>query len=197
MEFTEVVRRRRMVRHFTPEPVPLETVERIVRTAQHAPSAGFSQGVSFVLVTDPETRRRVATIADEAAYTSGGMHPFISEAPVQIVVSTSEKVYKDRYREPDKQPDPAADEPEWPVPYWHTDAGCAMLLLLLAAVDEGLAGAFVGVWDQQGLCDLLGIPDHVTPIGVVMIGHGAEDVRSPSLKRGRRPLDDVLHRERW
>ena len=186
-----------MVRHFTPEPVPAETVERIVQAARHAPSAGFSQGVSFVLVTDLTTRRRVAQIAGEQEYVSGGMHPFISEAPVQIVVCTSEKVYKDRYREPDKKPDPAAEEPEWPAPYWHTDAGCAMMLLLLAAVDEGLAGAFVGVWDQQGLRDLLGIPDHFAPIGVVMIGHGAEDVRSPSLKRGRRPLDDVLHRERW
>lgn len=197
MEFTEVVRKRRMVRHFTPEPVPLETVERIVGTAQHAPSAGFSQGVSFVLVTEPETRRRVAAIAGEAEYVASGMHPFISEAPAQIVICTSEKVYKDRYREPDKKPDPGAEEMEWPAPYWHTDAGCAMLLLLLAAVDEGLAGAFVGVWDQKGLQDLLGIPDHFMPIGVVMIGHGAEDVRSPSLKRGRRTLDDVLHRERW
>ena len=57
MNFAEVVRKRRMVRHFTSEPVPRETVERIVQTAQHAPSAGFSQGVSFVVVTDQETRR--------------------------------------------------------------------------------------------------------------------------------------------
>lgn len=197
MQFTEVVRKRRMVRHFTPEPVEPEALERIVDTARHAPSAGFSQGVSFVLVTDLATRRRVAEIAGEAEYVASGMHPFISEAPAQIVVCTSEKVYKDRYREPDKRPDPTVEEVEWPAPYWHTDAGCAMMLLLLAAVNEGLAGAFVGVWDQKGLQELLGIPDHFLPIGVVMIGHGAEDVRSPSLKRGRRALDDVLHRERW
>lgn len=197
MEFAEVVRRRRMVRHFTDEPVPTEVVERIVRAAQHAPSAGFSQGVSFVLVTDPATRRRVAEIAGEQEYVSSGMHPFISQAPAQIVVCTSEKVYKDRYREPDKKPDPDAEEVEWPVPYWHTDAGCALMLLLLAAVDEGLAGAFVGVWEQQALQELLGIPVHFLPIGVALIGHGAPDVPSPSLKRGRRTLDDVLHRERW
>src|SRR5579875_734597 len=183
MEFAEVVRKRRMVRHFSPAPVPVETVERIVAAAQHAPSAGFSQGVSFVMVTDAAARRRVAQLADEEDYVNSGHHSFISEAPVQIVVCASEKVYKDRYREPDKKPDPAAEEMEWPVPYWHTDAGCALMLLLLAAVDEGLAGAFVGVWDQQGLRDLLGIPDHFSPTGVVMIGHGASDVKSPSLKR--------------
>jgi nitroreductase len=197
MEFAEVVRTRRMVRHFTPEPVPIETVERMVRAAQRAPSAGFSQGVSFVLVTDPQTRRRVGEISGEAMYVADGFDPFVSEAPVQIVLCTSEKVYKDRYREPDKKPDPDAPEEEWPAPYWHVDAGCALMVLLLAAVDEGLAGAFVGVWDQAGLRALLGIPEDVTPVGVVLIGHGAPDKRSPSLRRGRRSLDDVLHRERW
>lgn len=196
MDFAEVVRRRRMVRHFTAEPIPTEMIERIVETAQHAPSAGFSQGVSFVLVTDPEMRRQIARLTDEEGYVSRGMHPFISEAPAQIVVCTSEKVYRDRYQEPDKL-GPNGEEIEWPVPYWHTDAGCAMMLILLAAVNEGLSGAFVGAFDPPALQRLLGIPEHFTPIGVVMVGHGAEDVRSPSLKRGRRGLDDVLHRERW
>jgi nitroreductase len=199
MDFAEVVRKRRMVRHFTSEPVAWETIERIVASAQRAPSAGFSQGVSFVVVTDPETRKRVAEIAGEEGYTAGGngFDPFISQAPVQIVVCTSEKVYKDRYREPDKKPDPNAKEMEWRVPYWHTDAGMALVLILLAAVNEGLAGAFVGVWDQKGLQELLGIPGHFLPIGVAMVGHGAPDKKSPSLNRGWRRLEDVLHREHW
>lgn len=197
MDFYDVVLKRRMVRHFRSEPVSAETVDRIVAAAQHAPSAGFSQGVSFVVVTDADTRRQVADIANEGEYISGGLDPFISGAPVQIIICTSEQVYKARYREPDKKPDPDGEEMEWPVPYWHTDAGCALMLILLATVNEGLAGAFVGVWDQVGLQRLLGIPDEFIPIGVTMIGHGAPDVKSPSLKRGRRQLDDVLHREHW
>lgn len=197
MDFYDVVHQRRMVRRFTDEPVTTEKIERIIEAAQHAPSAGFSQGVSFVVVTDPAIRHKVAEIAGEAEYISGGMHPFISGAPVQIIICTSEHVYKERYREPDKRPDPTTEEMEWPVPYWHTDAGCALMLILLAAVNEGLAGAFVGVWDQAGLQRLLGIPDDFIPIGVTMIGHGAPDVESPSLKRGRRKLGDVLHREHW
>jgi len=65
------------------------------------------------------------------------------------------------------------------------------------AANEGLASAFVGVDDPPALQNLLGIPDHFLPIGVVMIGHGAQDVPSPSLQRGRRRLEDVLHREHW
>ena len=196
MQFQDVVRKRRMVRHFTAEPVPDEVVERLVEAAQHAPSAGFSQGISFVAVTDEATRKQVAALAGEEMYVRGGMHPFISEAPVQIVICASERVYKERYREPDKKA-PGEEEMEWPVPYWHTDAGCALMLILLAAVDEGLAGAFVGIWRQREFQDLLGIPSHFEPIGIALIGHPAPDVPSPSLKRGRRPLADVLHKERW
>src|SRR5579872_6472868 len=129
MDFYEVVRKRRMVRHFSDEPVPRQVIERIVRAAQRAPSAGFSQGVQFVAVTDPETRKRVGEIAGEEGYVTSGFNAFISEAPVQIIVCASEKVYKDRYREPDKKPDPDAPDEEWPVPYWHTDAGMGVAML--------------------------------------------------------------------
>jgi nitroreductase len=187
-----------MVRRFTDEPVPREVVERIVEAAQHAPSAGFSQGVSFVVVTDSTMRKRIGELCGEhEGYVAAGFDPFVSQAPVQIVVCTSESVYKERYREPDKRPDSAEPEMEWPVPYWHTDAGMALLLVLLAAVNEGLAGAFVGTWENKKVQEALEIPDEYWPIGVAMIGHGAPDKKSPSLQRGRRRLEDVLHWERW
>lgn len=72
-----------------------------------------------------------------------------------------------------------------------------MMMLLLAAVDEGLAAGFLGVHSIPGLRALLDIPEDVTPIGVVTLGHAAPDRRSGSLRRGRRPVDEVIHRERW
>jgi nitroreductase len=196
MDFQDVVRRRRMVRNFTDEPVPDDVIERIVEAGQHAPSAGFSQGVAYVVVTDPATRRAVGEIAGEEYYVADGFDPFISGAPVQVVICTSERVYHDRYNEPDKKPE-GEEEIDWPIPYWHTDAGASMMLILLAAVNEGLGTAFVGVMEPHRLQALLGIPDDWLPIGVAMIGHPAPDKRSGSLRRGRRPLDTVLHRERW
>ena len=77
------------------------------------------------------------------------------------------------------------------------DAGAALQNLLLAAVDEGLAAGFLGVHALPGLADLLGIPEEYTPIGVVTVGHGAPDRRSGSLRRGRRPEAEVIHRGRW
>ena len=71
------------------------------------------------------------------------------------------------------------------------------MLVLLAAVDEGLGTAFVGVQDPAELQQELGIPADQLPIGVVFIGQPAPDKRSGSLARGRRPIETVLHRERW
>jgi nitroreductase len=196
VEFADVVRKRRMVRGFLDTPVPTEVVDRLVEGIRYAPSAGFAQGVAAVVVTEADRRQALALIAGEGRYTATGHQPWISQAPVQIVVCTSEEVYHRRYREPDKlRPD--GSETEWPIPYWYTDAGAALMLLLLGAVDAGLSAAFVGVYRWRELQALLGIPAEFVPIGVVLIGHGAPDKRSPSLARGRRPLAEIVHRETW
>jgi nitroreductase len=196
MEFAEVVRKRRMVRNFRPDPVDPAAIERILDLARHAPSAGFTQGQSFVIVTQPDVKQRIAEVCGEAQYVQGGFHPFVSGAPVLIVACTSETAYHRRYQEPDKLQDNGT-EIDWPVPYWHMDVGCAVMILLLAAVEEGLAAGFAGAHDLDALRALLGIPKEVTPVGVIAIGHPAPDVPSPSLRRGRKPREAVVFRERW
>lgn len=195
MQFEEVVKRRRIVRNYTDEPVDPATLDRILETARRAPSAGFSQGQAFVVVTDPQRRRRIAELADEPAYVADGFDPWISRAPVHVVVCVSEKVYRDRYAEADKVAEGKAQD--WPVPYWWVDAGAAMMMLLLAAVDEGLAAGFLGSHAMPELKRELGIPDEVEPIGIVTIGHPAPDRRSGSLARGRKDASEVVHHEAW
>jgi nitroreductase len=196
MDFADVVRKRRMVRHFSDEPVTPEVVDRILDLARHAPSAGFTQGQSFVVVTDPELRRGIAALCGEDEYLASGFHPFVSGAPVLLIPCTSETAYHRRYQEPDKVQEDGT-EIEWPVPYWHMDIGCAVMIALLAVVDEGLAAGFAGAHDVPALRALLGIPDDVTPVGVIPIGHRAPDKPSPSLKRGRKAEAEYVHRERW
>ena len=70
------------------------------------------------------------------------------------------------------------------------------MLVLLAAVDEGLAAGFLGV-DAADLRTLLEIPPAMVPIGIVTVGHPAPDRRSGSLKRGWRPDEQVLHWQTW
>lgn len=123
-------------------------------------------------------------------------HPFISSAPVLIIPCTSEMAYHRRYQEPDKLQEDGT-EINWPVPYWYMDIGCAVMIVLLAAVDEGLAAGFAGVLDLAALRMLLQIPDDVTPLGVIPVGHRAPDRPSPSLKRGRKVDSEFIHHEGW
>jgi nitroreductase len=196
LELEKVILRRRMVRNFQPKPVSMRAIERILALALHAPSAGFSQGWAYVVVSDEEMKRKVGEVQGEKDYFSKRFHKFVSEAPVLIVACTSEQLYHERYREPDKLQEDGT-EIHWPAPYWHFDIGCACMLIFLAAVNEGLATAFTGVERVAEMRKLLGIPEHFQPVGVISVGYPAKDVKSPSLKRGRKPLNEVLHYEHW
>lgn len=193
--FHAIVRARRMVRNYLDEPVDPAAIDRILDSARRGPSAGFSQGIAFVVATDPATRTSIAELADEPAYVAAGFDPWISRAPVHIVICVSEAVYRARYAEPDKSPDGTIHE--WPVPYWHVDGGAALMTILLGAVAENLAAGFLGSHAFGDIAALLEIPAGMTPIGVVTLGHPAADRRSGSLARGRRPVEDVVHHERW
>ncbi len=191
--FSRLVRARRMVRAYRPEPVDPAVIDRMLDIARRGPSAGFSQGESFVVVTDPEVRSEIARACGEPAYVARGFTLWISTAPVHVVPCTRRADYEDRYAEPDKA---GSSVESWPVPFWWVDAGAALMLLLLAAVDEGLAAGFLRA-DPGRLRAALSIPPDVAPLGVVTIGHPAPDRRSGSLARGRKPLEEVVHRDRW
>jgi nitroreductase len=196
MEFQDVLLKRRMVRNFADKPVDPEVIERIVELTRHAPSAGFTQGQSFIVVTRPELRKAIADTCQEEEYVKGGFDPFISKAPVLLIPCTSEAAYHRRYQEADKVNEDGT-EIIWPVPYWFMDIGCAVMIALLAAIDEGLVTAFAGSMDLDTLRSLLKMSAEVTPVGVIAVGHRASDVPSPSLKRGRKPDADYIHRETW
>jgi FMN reductase [NAD(P)H] len=190
-----------MVRNYRPDSVPLDAIERIVATVRRAPSGGYSQGQRLIVVRDPDTRARMAELAREPEYVARGYEPWISRAPVQIIVATREEDYHERYRQPDKLQD--GREIEWPVPYWYVDAGAALMLLLLAAIDEGLAAGVYGVPAEQmaAFKELLRIPADVHLVAVVTIGFGADDpawsASASRRTRARRPLDSIVYWEAW
>lgn len=196
MEFRDVVLKRRMVRNFSDRPVEPATIDRILELTRHAPSAGFTQGQSFIIVTNPETKNAIAATCEENEYVQRGFAPFVSKAPALLIPCTSEAAYHRRYQESDKV-NADGSEIEWPVPYWFMDIGCAVMLALLAAIDDGLVCAFVGSKDLATLRALLDIPDEVTPVGVIALGYRAPDIPSSSLKRGRKADTEYIHRERW
>jgi nitroreductase len=197
MELREAIRRRRMVRNFEDRPVPPEALERILDHARRAPSAGHTQGFAFLVLEGPEQVGRFWDCTFPAERRTEFRWQGLFRAPVIILPCASKAAYLERYAEPDKGWTDR-DEARWPVPYWDIDCGFATMAMLLTAVDEGLGALFFGVFD--GLAELrtaFGIPDDFHPIGAVALGWPAPDEPSPSLRRGRRPDDEVIHRGHW
>lgn len=199
MEFSDVVRRRRMVRVFSDEPVGHQVLDRLLDAANRAPSAGFSQGQAWLVLTDPDDRRRFWSLraGDEEMWAGEDTR----RAPVVVVPLASADVYLDRYAEADKGWTDRAED-RWPVPYWYVDTGMAAENLLLAVVDEGLGALFFGIptplWGS--FRDTFGVPEPWDPVGAVAIGHPGDRAAEPRASghtRRRRTLQEVVHHGRW
>jgi nitroreductase len=199
VEFAEVVRRRRMVRDYDPDrPVPPEVRDRLLEHAIRAPSAGFSQGWAF-LVLETAEERELFWSSTTTGGTPDGWLTRMRRAPLLIVPLSNKSAYLDRYAEPDKGWTDR-DEARWPVPYWHVDTGMASMIMLLAAVDEGLGACFFGVPPERidTVRGAFGVPATHTPIGAVTLGHRTEDPGTRgSAGRRRHTLAEVVHRSQW
>ncbi len=199
MELTAALSRRRMTRNFSGRPPSPGVVDALVGRALTAPSAGFTQGVDLVVLEGPDqTARYWAATSDEAWRRRSSRYPGLVRAPVVVLPFCDPDAYVARYAEADKA---RSGEPpvEWVVPFWFVDAAfCTMSLLLLAA-DAGLGAAFLGNFrGEDALRAALGVPAGHRWLGAVLLGEAASpDPPSASLRRGRRPFDETVHRGGW
>src|SRR2546428_8053377 len=161
-----------MVRSFQERAVDADALERILDAARRGPSAGFSQGFEFLVLSGPDEVSRYwdATLPTDRRHSFAW--PGLLRAPVVVVPFAHKQAYLDRYAEPDKGWTDK-DESRWPVPYWLVDTSFAAMLILLAAVDEGLGAVFFGVGDADGLGRQFNVPPGYEPIGAIAIGHAA------------------------
>ena len=199
MEFQEVVRRRRMVRDFSDEPVPRPVLEQLMANATRGPSAGFSQGEAFVVLTDPDQRRRFWATTSGPEWRGESESVPLTRAPVVIIPLAHKRAYLERYALPDKAHTPLSDEDSWPAPYWDIDTGFGVMLILLTAVDLGLGALFFAVFAGEAeLLRALGVPAGYRAIGALAVGYPTTGERTvPELASGRRPPDDIVRWDRW
>ncbi|MGN6792594.1 MAG: nitroreductase family protein [Streptosporangiaceae bacterium] len=201
MEFGEVIRKRRMVRAFSSDPVDPGVAERLVTAANRAPSAGFSQGYALLVLSQPDQLRPFWELltSDERPSGAPDFDP-VTNAPLVIVPMSCKDIYLDWYAQHDKGWTDR-DESRWPVPYWDIDTGFMALLMLLAAVDEGLGALFFGIPPAHipRMRAEFGVPEAYLPIGAVAVGHPdpERDKGGSSRVIKRRRLDELVHYGRW
>jgi nitroreductase len=199
MQLDEAIRRRRMCRHFLDRPVPQEMVDRLLERAVRAPSAGHTQGWSFVVLEGHEQTSRFWATDAEAAWLAQPDHPGVLHAPVILIPFCNRQAYLDRYAAPDKSTTGLAgvEAGAWPAPYWLIDTAFATMLLLLGAVEEGLGALFFRTHgDPVRLRSEFGVPPGWDPIGVVALGWPAP-AECGAARRARRPRHEVVHRGGW
>jgi nitroreductase len=196
MDVSDAIRRRRMARAYDGRPVDGDALHRVLDAALRAPSAGLSQPVDLLVLSDPADRQVFWDLAFPVQEGYGWPHLF--DAPVVVVPLVEPDAYARRYSLPDKAAAGLDDLEAWPVPYWWIDGGAAVENLLLAAVGEGLgASLFMLYLNEAEILRSFGVPEGHRALGGVTIGHPLPEdpvVSSPLPKRRR---EDCIHHDRW
>jgi nitroreductase len=199
MELGEVVRRRRMVRAFTDEPLAREAIDALIDLARRAPSAGNSQGCEFLVLDEPASVAAYWDATLPAERRAGFRWPGLVRAPALVVVAVRPAAYLERYGEPDKAATGlGAGEERWTVPYWWVDAGAAVEHLLLGATAAGLGACLFGLFEHEAaVAARFEVPDDRRLVGTIALGHPAPDEPGRSATRPRRTTAEVEHRNAW
>ncbi len=201
--YRAIFERRDVRSQFLPDPIPEETLARLLNAAHHAPSVGFMQPWNFLVIRDPGQKRRVKQAflranaeaslmfgAERRALYSALKLEGIEDAPVNLCVTC------DRER-------------AGPVVLGRThDAAtdlystvCAVQNLWLAATAEGLGVGWVSIVDPKDLRAILGIPDRIVPVAYLCVGRVAERFSGPELEargwRKRLDLQSLVFADRW
>lgn len=173
-ELDKVIRKRKMIRKYDQtREVPDKIISKLIDNASRAPSAGHTQVQEFVVIKDPSIKRklRLASVNQEQ----------VEEAPVLIVVCSNTSRSVGRYGERGKEF------------YSIIDGAFASMLILLTATNEGLGASFVGAFNDEKVSEILGLPEHVRPIGIIALGYS--DEKPARLERIQK--DRLIHYERW
>ena len=201
MDLSDAVRRRRMCRRFdATRPVPDDVLYEMLDLATRAPSAGHTQGWELLVLSTDADRATFWDVTRTDGYPDRWFEG-VSAAPVLVLALSDPQAYLDRYAEPDKGWRDRSVE-RWPIPYWDTDTAMSVMILLIAAQERDLGGLFFGVPGplHDRVKDVLAIPHRLRIVGVVALGHPdptRPTPRSPSLRRGRRGVERMVHRGRF
>ena len=194
---------RRDIRSFLPKPISKDILRRILDAAHHAPSVGFMQPWSFIVISSQDTKNSLAWAADKERralaihYEGGKENKFLSlkveglkEAPYTICVTC----------DPTRGGSHVLGRNSIP----ETDilsTACAIQNMWLAACAEGLAMGWVSFYKKNDIRDILEIPPHIEPVALLSIGYTDQYPDKPILELAnwekRRPMEELIFEDKW
>lgn len=184
METLEAIKTRRSIRKFSDQPVEPEKLQAVLEAVQQAPSWSNRQCWSLVVVQDQEVRNRISELSFVESffatygYKSNPAQKGLAQAPIVLVACADPQQSGDLHGEQ----------------YYMADLGIATQNLMLAAHDLGLGTVFVGVFDEEQLKSLLGIPANIRIVGLFPLGYPATEAKGGP---PRKPLSEFVHYGTW
>ena len=173
MDVENVIKKRRSVRSFKPDPISEEDLRKLLDAARWAPSAGNCQPLEMVVVEKEETKKRLATAALDQS--------FIAEAPVILVFCANLPRTERRYGKRGTDL------------YSIQDTAASVQNVNLIAHELGYATCWIGAFDEGEVSEVVNTPEEVRPLALVPIGKPDEDPVAPK----RRELEDIVHEEKY
>ena len=161
-----LLRGRRSIRRYRPDPVPEEMLEQLLEAGRWAPSASNRQPWHIIVVRDEEIRQQMAEHA--AAYVIRWAQ--VGEAPLLLVLCGDGR--NPVYRQ-----------------FLHEDVGLAGAQMMLQAKALGLGSCWIGALDRKAIASILKLPEHLEIVGLLTVGFPAEDPPPPP----RKPLAEIVH----
>jgi len=196
VDVAEAIKRRRMVRAYDTRSVADQVLAEVLDAARRAPSAGLSQPVDLLVLTEKADREAFWDLAFPVR--DGYDWPHLFDSPVVVVPLVEPAAYLRRYAQPDKAAAGLTNLEDWPVPYWWIDGGAAVQNLLLAAFGHGLGSSLFGLFvNEAEILRTFGVPPSHRALGGVTIGYGLREKAVASSPLARRRLADVVHQGRW
>ncbi|WP_076007357.1 nicotinate-nucleotide--dimethylbenzimidazole phosphoribosyltransferase [Sulfobacillus thermosulfidooxidans] len=201
--FYRVIMGRRDIRIYLPDPIPQVVLQRVLMAAHHAPSVGFMQPWNFIVIDNPDIKRRLHEVVEQqrvvAAQNYTDMRQLhylrlkvegLLEAPVTICVTNDS--HRGGPHVLGRNTIPETDL---------MSTACAIENMWLAARVEGLGMGWVSIFRKEDVREILGIPDHIDPIALMTVGYTPYFPEIPLLERvgweQRRPFDDLVYFNRW
>lgn len=179
-DFYTLVEKRQSDRKFDPDrPIPQEVIDRIINAGRLSPSACNSQPWSFIVVTDPETRTRLAEASSSRLL---GMNHFTRQAPVQIIIVEEKANFTATIGGKMKG-----------IHYANIDLGIAAAHITLAATAEGLGSCIIGWVNDKKIREILDIPSNRRVVMNIMLGYSID----PHRPKKRKETSEILHKEKW
>jgi len=184
METLEAIKTRRSIRKFSDQPVEPEKLQAVLEAVRQAPSWSNLQCWHLVVVENQEIRDKISELSFVESffatygYKTNPAQKALAQAPVVIIACA----------------DPVKSGNLHDQQYYLADMGIASENLMLAAHDQGLGTVFVGVYHEEQIKALLGIPDNIKIVGLFPLGYPAGEAKGgPS----RKQLGDFVHYGKW